>query len=66
MPGVKRENIFIVRINSRDKIFFGDRPLQDEEEMLRAGKEFLRKRGNDAHFFLTVDRGTPYGRLKRL
>ena len=61
MPGVKRENIFIVRINSRDKIFFGDRPLQDEEEMLRAGKEFLRKRGNDAHFLLTVDRGTSYG-----
>ena len=61
MPGVKRENIFIVRINSRDKIFFGDRPLQDEEEMFRAGKEFLRKRGNDAHFLLTVDRGTSYG-----
>ena len=61
MPGVKRENIFIVRINSLDKIFFGDRPLQDEEEMLRAGKEFLRKRGNDAHFLLTVDRGSSYG-----
>ncbi len=60
-PGVKRENIFVVRINSNDKIFFGDKPRQDDEEMLRAGKEFLRKRGNKALFALTVDRGTSYG-----
>ncbi len=61
-PGVKRENIFVVRINSNDKIFFGDKPRQDDGEMLREGKEFLRKQGKDSRFFsLTVDRGASYG-----
>lgn len=60
-PGVKRENIFVVRINSADRVFFGDKPRSDDEEMLRAGKEFLRKRGNKALFALTVDRGASYG-----
>ena len=43
MPNMKRENVFIVRINSADKIFYGDKPRQDDEEMLRVGKDFLRK-----------------------
>ena len=60
-PGVKRENIFVVRINASDRIFFGDKPRSDDEEMLRAGKEFLRKRGKKALFSLTVDRGSSYG-----
>lgn len=59
-PGVKRENIFVVRINASDRIFFGDKPRSDDEEMLRAGKEFLRKRGKKALFSLTVDRGSSY------
>ena len=58
--GVNRENVFIVRINSIDKIFFGDRPRQDDEDMLRTGKDFLKARGKEARFFLTVDRGTSY------
>ena len=62
MAGVDRNNIFVVRINSADRIFFGDKPRQDDEEMLRVGKEFLRKRGKDSRYFhLTVDRGTSYG-----
>lgn len=60
-PEVKRNNIFVVRINASDKIFFGDRPRQDDDQMLRAGKEFLRARGKEALFVLTVDRGTSYG-----
>ena len=47
-PGVKRENIFVVRINSNDKIFFGDKPRQDDKEMLRAGKDFLKSARNNA------------------
>ena len=61
MPKMKRENVFIVRIYSADKIFYGDKPRQDDEEMLRVGKDFLRKRGKDACFTLTVYRGTSYG-----
>ena len=59
--GVNREDVFVVRINSADRVFFGDKPRSDDEEMLRAGKEFLRKRGNKALFALTVDRGASYG-----
>ena len=58
--GVNRENVFMVRINSNDKIFFGDRPRQDDEDMLRTGKDFLKARGKEARFFLTVDRGASY------
>ena len=60
-PEVKRENVFVVRINPADKIFFGDKPRQDDEEMLRVGKDFLRARGKEALFSFIVDRGTSYG-----
>ena len=61
LPGVDRENICIVRLNSRDKIFFGNKPSQDDEEMLRLGKGFLREHGKDTRFSLQADRGTSYG-----
>ena len=64
--GVKRENIFVVRINANDKIFFGDRPRQDDDDMLQAGKDFLRKRGKDARFSLQADRGTSYGAYQHM
>jgi len=65
-PGVKRENIFIVRINANDKIFFGDAPRQDDAEMLQVGKDFLKKRGKDARFTLQADRGTSYGAYRHM
>ena len=61
LPGVDRENICIVRINSRDKYLFGNKPSQDDEEMLRLGKGFLREHGKDTRFSLQADRGTSYG-----
>ena len=64
--GVNRENVFMVRINSNDKIFFGDRPRQDDEDMLRTGKDFLKARGKEARFFLTVDRGTSYAAYRHM
>ena len=61
-PGVKRENIFVVRINSNDKIFFGDKPRQDDGEMLRVGKDFLKSARENARMFsFQSDRGTSYG-----
>ena len=61
-PGVKRENIFVVRINSNDKIFFGDKPRQDDGEMLRVGKDFLKSARNNARMIaFQADRGTSYG-----
>ena len=61
LPGVDRKNICIVRINSKGKYFFGNKPSQDDEEMLRLGKDFLREHGKDTRFSLQADRGTSYG-----
>ena len=59
--GVNREDLFVVRINSADKIFFGNKPTQDDEEMLKMAKDFLKKHGKDTRFSLMADRGTSYG-----
>ena len=59
--GVNREDILVVRINSAGKYFFGNRPTQDDEEMLRLGKGFLKERGRTARISLGCDRGTSYG-----
>ena len=61
LPGVNREKICIVRLNSRDKVFFGNKARQDDEEMLRLGKGFLKEHGKDTRFSLQADRGTSYG-----
>ena len=58
---MNRENVFVVRINSNDKVFFGDAPRQDDAEMLRVGKDFLREHGKESRFELQADRGTSYG-----
>ena len=58
--GVDRENLFIVRINSADKIFFGNKPTQDDEEMVKMAKDFLKKHGRDTRISLQADRGTSY------
>ena len=65
-PGVKRENVFVVRINANDKYFFGDAPRQNDAEMLRVGKDFLLKKGKDARFGLQVDRATSYGAYRHM
>ena len=65
-PGEKRENICMVRINANDKFLFGNKPSQDDEEMLRLGKDFVRERGRNAHFSLRTDRGTSYGAYRHM
>ena len=58
---VDRENLFIVRINSADKIFFGNKPTQDDEEMIKMASNFLKQHGKDTRFCLQADRGSSYG-----
>ena len=57
----KRENVFAIHINAADKIFFGDKPRQDEEEMVQVAKAFLKKHGKETRFCLVADRGSSYG-----
>jgi len=59
--GVNREDVFVVRINSADKIFFGNKPCQDEEEMVKMAKDFLKEHGSKTKFSLMADRATSYG-----
>ena len=65
-PRVNRNDLFIVRINANDKYFFGDAPRQDDAEMLRVGKDFLKKHGKDTRFILQMDRGTSYGAYRHM
>ena len=58
---IKRENLFVIRINSADKIFFGNKPCQDDEEMVKMAKSFLKEHGRKTKFFLGTDRATSYG-----
>ena len=58
---VNREDVFVVRINSADKIFFGNKPCQDDEEMVKMAKDFLKEHGSKTKFSLATDRATSYG-----
>ena len=51
---------------AHDKYFFGDAPRQDDAEMLRVGKDFLKKHGKDTRFILQMDRATSYGAYKHM
>ena len=64
--GEKSKNVCIVRINSADRVIFGDKVCSEYEEMLRLGEGFLRERGNEARFCLVVDRGTSYGAYRHM
>ena len=61
-----RNNIFVVRINAGDKVFFGNGAYDKEADMIRLGKDFLKKRGKDTVFFLGCDRGTSYSAYQRM
>ena len=63
---IKRENLFVVRLNSADKIFFGNKATQDEEEMVKMAKGFLKQHGKDTRFILGADRATSYGAYVRM
>ena len=66
LPGVKREDIIVVRINSADKVFFGNKVLQEDAEMLQVGKAFLREHGKATFFSFMADRGTHYAAYRHM
>ena len=66
LPGVNREDIFIVRINSLDKYFFGNSVGVDDEEMVERAKSFLEEHGRNTHFSLRTDRATSFGAYYRI
>lgn len=43
-----------------------DAARQDDAEMLRVGKDFLKKHGKDTRFILQMDRATSYGAYRHM
>ena len=64
--GVERETILMIRINSLGAVMLGNRRVQDDAEIVRLGKAFLKQHGKETHFGLHHDRGTGYGAYTRI
>ena len=64
--GVDRETILMIRINSLGAVMLGNRRVQDDAEIVRLGKAFLKQHGKETHFGLHHDRGTGYGAYTRI
>ena len=64
--GVDRETILMIRINSAGAYMLGSRRVQDDAEIVRLGKAFLKEHGKETHFGLHHDRGTGYGAYTRI
>ena len=66
LKGIDRQDICVARINAQDKIFFENGAYDQDADILRIGKAFLRKHGAKTVFTLTCDRGTSYSRYQHL
>ena len=64
--GVERETILMIRINSAGAVMLGNRRVQDDAEIVRLGKAFLKEHGKETHFGLRHDRGTSYSAYTRI
>ena len=64
--GVDRETILMIHINSAGKIMLGNWHVDDDAEIVRLGKAFLKEHGKETHFGLRHDRGTGYGAYTRI
>ena len=66
LPGIKREDIIVVRLNSADKVFFGNKVMQEDAEMLQVGKAFLKEHGRATIFSFMADLGTHYAAYRHM
>ena len=61
--GVDRNDIFVVKLNSNDRMFAGTDVCDSDQELLRRIKEFIRERGAKSIISLGADRGTSYSKF---
>ena len=61
-----REHLMVVRINSADKVFFGNAACRDDAKMLTLGKQFLLANGRRSVISLKYDKGTSYGAYQHM
>ena len=60
MKGVDRNNIFVVRVNSADKVFAGNSVSATDADLLARSKDFIRERAPRAIISLGMDYGSSY------
>ena len=60
MKGVDRNNVFVVRVNSADKVFAGNAVAATDADLLARAKEFIRERAPRAIISLGMDYGSSY------
>ena len=66
LKGIDRKDICVARINAHDKIFFESGAYDNDADILRVGKAFLKAHGAKTVITLTDDRGTSYGVYQNL
>lgn len=60
MKSVKRENVFVIRANSADRIFAGTKVYENAMAFIPELKDFIRERGSKTIVSFVTDRGTSY------
>ena len=60
LQSVDRNNVFVVRVNSADKVFAGNAVSASDADLLARSKEFIRERAPRAIISLGMDKGTSY------
>lgn len=66
MSKIDHKDVCVVRINSADRVFFEKGAYDQDADMLRIGKAFLKKRGRNTCFSFVYDRGTSYGAYQHM
>ena len=66
LKGIDRQNICVARINARDKILFDSGVYDNDADIIRVGKAFLKEHGAKTVFTITYERGTSYGAYQNL
>ncbi len=57
---VQRENIYVIRVNSREKIYAGSEKFDNANDFIPTLKDFLRERGGKAVISYQADLGSSY------
>ena len=60
LQSVDRNNVFVVRVNSADKVFAGNAVSASDADLLARSKEFIRERAPRAIISLGMDYGSSY------
>lgn len=66
MSKIDHKDVCVVRINSADRVYFEKGAYDQDADMLRIGKAFLKKRGRNTCFSFVYDRGTSYGAYQHM